>query len=88
MSRTIKVLSANVQRSIANLDGALQRAVRHRYQVVCVQEPPILSGKVRRHPGFTIYAIDGNSTRAAVYVDRRLAASAPSAPGPHWSPFL
>ena len=64
MARTIKVI-ANVQRSIANIDGVLQRAVRHRYQVVCIQEPPTLFGRVRRHPGFTLYAIDDNSTWTA-----------------------
>ena len=82
MARTIKVFSANIQRSITNIDGVLQRAVRHRYQVVCIQEPPILFGRVRRHLGFTLYAIDDSSTRAAIFVDRRLSASAPMAPNP------
>mgnify|MGYP003767386003 CR=1 FL=1 len=80
MSRTCKIISANVQWSLANIDGVLQRAVRHRYQVVCVQEPPVLCGRVRRHPGFTLYAIDDRATRAAIYVDRRLLVSTPTAP--------
>ena len=83
MSRTCKIISANIQRiqrSLANIDGVLQRAVRHRYQVVCVQEPAVPFGRVRRHPGFTFYAIDDRVTRAAIYVDRRLLASAPTAP--------
>jgi len=49
--------------------------------VVCIQEPPVLFGKVRRHPGFTLYAID-NSTMAAIYIDCQLTASATSAPKP------
>jgi len=58
MTRTCTVISANVQRSLANIDGVLQRAVRHRYQVVCIQKPPVFFGKVRRHPGFTLYAVN------------------------------
>ena len=81
MSRTCKVISANVQRSLANIDGVLQRAVRHRYQVVCIQEPPpVIFGRVRRHLDFTLHAIDDGATRAAIYVNRRLSTSAPTAP--------
>ncbi|EGS22288.1 uncharacterized protein CTHT_0018090 [Thermochaetoides thermophila DSM 1495] len=80
MPRGCKIISANVQRSLANIDGVLQRAVRHCYQVVCIQEPPILFGRVRRHPGFTLYAVDNGAIRAAIYVGRRLSASAPTAP--------
>jgi len=39
-------------------------------------------GKVKRHPGFTLYALDDNSTRAVIYIDRRLTASATNAPKP------
>ncbi|EGS20213.1 uncharacterized protein CTHT_0047290 [Thermochaetoides thermophila DSM 1495] len=39
-------------------------------------------GKVKQHPGFTLYALDDNSTRAVIYIDRRLTASATNAPKP------
>ena len=68
----LKIISANVQRSIANTDGVLELAVKRKCQIACIQEPPITFGKVRRHPSFTTLALDDNDTRAAIYVNRHL----------------
>jgi hypothetical protein len=72
MLPSLKIISANVQRPIANTDGILELAVKRKCQTVCIQERPLIFGKVRRHPGFTTLTLDRNDTRAAIYVDRCL----------------
>ncbi|EGS18431.1 uncharacterized protein CTHT_0050280, partial [Thermochaetoides thermophila DSM 1495] len=70
-----------VVRTSLDSDDESDLAVRHRYQVVCIQEPPpVIFGRVRRHLDFTLHAIDDGATRAAIYVNRRLSTLAPTAP--------
>ena len=71
MLPSLKVISANVQRSIANIGGVLELAARRKCQVVCIQEPPLTFGRIRRHPGFTTIALDDKNVRVAIYLDRR-----------------
>jgi len=71
MTTPLKVISANVQRSIANTDGVLELAARRKCQVVCIQEPPVTFGRIRRHPGFTTIGLDDENARVAIYLDRR-----------------
>ncbi|EGS17811.1 uncharacterized protein CTHT_0071610 [Thermochaetoides thermophila DSM 1495] len=42
---------SNLERAVSH--GLLELAVRHKLPLVCVQEPEVIRGKVRRHPGFT-----------------------------------
>ena len=70
-SRFLQILSANTQKSIANTDRLLELAVRHKIPLVCVQEPAVIRGKVRRHPGFTVISSDDPECRSAIYIDKK-----------------
>lgn len=64
----LKVISVNVQKSLANIDGTLEWAINNRIPVVCVQEPPVIQGRLRRHPGFHVIGLDDRDTRTATYI--------------------
>jgi len=84
MVKTLRVLSVNCRKSLADTDGALEWAIEHKIPVVCVQEPGLLGReKARRHPGYHRIAKDGKDCRTAIYVAKTHQPSSPHPPEHH-----
>ena len=79
----LRVTSVNVQKSLANTDGILEWVITSRTPVICIQEPAITQGRIRRHPGYHTIGHDDRETRTAIYIAKTHDFQVPLIPQTH-----
>lgn len=83
MRNALKITSVNAQKSLANTDGILEWATTNHHPVICVQEPALPGGRIRRHPGYHTVGCDDKKTRSAIYIAKGIDFTVPVPPLTH-----